>query len=551
MLRIGPLEYLWSLGNQFDELAAELHVSAFGALVPAQVAAQPAPLFLELVPSLSEEVFGDEPVKAIVVVDQSHEPVPEDSRLADHRLLVAEAGQLQARRCERIGWVEAAQVNQRVLGSGNDPGHVVELQLGVNCVVDDAWKAVGGVHRTGAVRVEEIEGTPGQDGIVLKGGGSGVGGSSPNCEPCARSMMFSKSATRARIRSRSSVIGLVPVNCIASCRRTAVFWSTQRISVWEFLMARERPTVRHIRMPADRPDPWAGLRLLTEVVRPYGRWYAPINIATWSFLGGICVLIPATVLGVTTELGTLIGAMGFLSMLVGGVIFLALLSGIAWTTMYDAAVAARRAITSANARSLSNPEAAYETRLLRRQALERALFGTTPNGASGRRRPGLSPGLGILICFGILAALAVRQGLLVGPIRDFDRPPACGLSDALTRSGDCRWSGQAQVLAHAIERDPPGITYYHLALRLPDGSLTRADLGTQDIPQANKGSVMIAEMWRGKVTRVSGYGSNVWTADNPKQQQIDTWRWFGAIGVVTVLLALTVLYRYWVGLSRV
>jgi hypothetical protein len=58
-------------------------------------------------------------------------------------------------------------------------------------------------------------------------------------------------------------------------------------------------------------------------------------------------------------------------------------------------------------------------------------------------------------------------------------------------------------------------------------------------------------MWSGKVTRVSGYGSNVWTGDNPKQQQIDTWRWFGAVGVVTVLLSLAVLFRYWVGLSRV
>jgi len=67
LFRIGPLEYLGSLGDQFDELATELHIGAFGVLVPGQVAAQLAPLFLELVPSLAEEVFGDEPVKAIIV----------------------------------------------------------------------------------------------------------------------------------------------------------------------------------------------------------------------------------------------------------------------------------------------------------------------------------------------------------------------------------------------------------------------------------------------------------------------------------------------------
>ncbi len=67
MPRISALEYLRSLGDEFDELAAELDVSTFGVLVLGQVAAQLVPLLLELVPSLSEEVFGDKPVKAIVV----------------------------------------------------------------------------------------------------------------------------------------------------------------------------------------------------------------------------------------------------------------------------------------------------------------------------------------------------------------------------------------------------------------------------------------------------------------------------------------------------
>ena len=49
MFRIGLLEYLRRLGDQFDELAAEFHVSPFGVLVSGQVAAQLAPLFLELV----------------------------------------------------------------------------------------------------------------------------------------------------------------------------------------------------------------------------------------------------------------------------------------------------------------------------------------------------------------------------------------------------------------------------------------------------------------------------------------------------------------------
>jgi hypothetical protein len=84
LLRIGPLEYLRRLGDQFDELAAEFHVRAFGVLVPGQVATQLAPLFLELVPSLSEEVFGDEPVKAIVV-----EPI----QLAASASSVAKPGQ--------------------------------------------------------------------------------------------------------------------------------------------------------------------------------------------------------------------------------------------------------------------------------------------------------------------------------------------------------------------------------------------------------------------------------------------------------------------------
>jgi hypothetical protein len=80
LLRIGSLEYLRSLGDQFDELAAELHASAFGVLVPGQVPAQQTPLFLELVPSLSEEVFRDEPAKAIVI-----EPVHEELLLLDLR----------------------------------------------------------------------------------------------------------------------------------------------------------------------------------------------------------------------------------------------------------------------------------------------------------------------------------------------------------------------------------------------------------------------------------------------------------------------------------
>ncbi len=40
MFRIGPLEDSRSLGDQFDELASEFRVSAFGVLVPGQVAAQ-------------------------------------------------------------------------------------------------------------------------------------------------------------------------------------------------------------------------------------------------------------------------------------------------------------------------------------------------------------------------------------------------------------------------------------------------------------------------------------------------------------------------------
>jgi hypothetical protein len=46
LLRIGALEYLRSLGDQVDELAAKLCVSAFGMLVFRQVAAQLARTFL-------------------------------------------------------------------------------------------------------------------------------------------------------------------------------------------------------------------------------------------------------------------------------------------------------------------------------------------------------------------------------------------------------------------------------------------------------------------------------------------------------------------------
>jgi hypothetical protein len=59
LLRIGPLEYLRSLGDQFDELATEFQVSAFGVLVPGEVATQLLPLFLESVEPLAEEVFRD------------------------------------------------------------------------------------------------------------------------------------------------------------------------------------------------------------------------------------------------------------------------------------------------------------------------------------------------------------------------------------------------------------------------------------------------------------------------------------------------------------
>jgi hypothetical protein len=54
------------LARLFDELAAELQVRVFGVLVPGLVAAQLAPLFLELVLSMAEEAFQNEPVKAIV-----------------------------------------------------------------------------------------------------------------------------------------------------------------------------------------------------------------------------------------------------------------------------------------------------------------------------------------------------------------------------------------------------------------------------------------------------------------------------------------------------
>jgi len=38
LLRIGSLKYLRSLRDQFDELAADLHVGAFSVLMPGQVA---------------------------------------------------------------------------------------------------------------------------------------------------------------------------------------------------------------------------------------------------------------------------------------------------------------------------------------------------------------------------------------------------------------------------------------------------------------------------------------------------------------------------------
>jgi hypothetical protein len=66
LLGIGPLEYLGSLGDQFDEPAAEFHVGAFSVLMSRQVAAQLPALFLEQLEALPEEVFRDVPVKAIV-----------------------------------------------------------------------------------------------------------------------------------------------------------------------------------------------------------------------------------------------------------------------------------------------------------------------------------------------------------------------------------------------------------------------------------------------------------------------------------------------------
>ena len=80
MLRIGPLEYLGSLRDQFDELAAEFHVGAFGVLVSGQVAAQLPALLFEQVEPLPEEVLGNELVKAIVV-----EAVHQDLLLCDLR----------------------------------------------------------------------------------------------------------------------------------------------------------------------------------------------------------------------------------------------------------------------------------------------------------------------------------------------------------------------------------------------------------------------------------------------------------------------------------
>src|SRR5205823_9062063 len=80
LLGISPLEYLRSLGDEFDELAADLHVGAFSVLMAGQVAGQLAALLLQHVEPLPEEVFGDEPMKAIVV-----EAIHEDLLLLDLR----------------------------------------------------------------------------------------------------------------------------------------------------------------------------------------------------------------------------------------------------------------------------------------------------------------------------------------------------------------------------------------------------------------------------------------------------------------------------------
>lgn len=264
-------------------------------------------------------------------------------------------------------------------------------------------------------------------------------------------------------------------------------------------------------------------------------WYEPSNIMWWGFLGGIAVGAVGFLLGPTSDFGPLFLLLAMAMWTVALFAMVAFYIGEAWAAFRSARERADDALRLA--------ERIGEVPSLRRGAWSYALWSRS-NERYGRRTRGLlSAGGWLVLLFLALSGLTVRQLALNPAIEQFARAQSCGYGAAITPSENCKWTGKSTVVER-VEHFALRLSTHALVLRLPDGTKKGAELGLQDLPDAKPGDVIGAQLWRGQVTEVDGYGSYVWTGANPNQQRINTWEWMGAV-IVVILLALgIVFYRY-------
>ena len=265
-------------------------------------------------------------------------------------------------------------------------------------------------------------------------------------------------------------------------------------------------------------------------------WYEPSNIMWWGFLGGIAVGAVGFVLGPTSDFGPLFLLLAMAMWTVALFAMVAFYIGEAWAAFRSARQRADDALRLA--------ERIGEVPSLRRGAWSYALWSRSYERYGRRTRGLLSAGGLLVLLFLALSGLTVRQLALNPAIEQFARAQSCGYEAAITPSENCKWTGKSTVVERRVEPLTLRLRTHTLVLRLPDGTKKGAELGLQDLPDAKPGDVVDAQIWRGQVTEVDGYGWYVWTVANPTQQRINTWVWMGAV-IVVILLALgIVFYRY-------
>jgi hypothetical protein len=264
-------------------------------------------------------------------------------------------------------------------------------------------------------------------------------------------------------------------------------------------------------------------------------WWEPSNIMWWGFLGGIAVGAVGFVLGPTSDFGPLFLLLAMVMWTVALLAMVVFYIGEAWSAFRSTRQQADDALRLA--------ERIGEVPSLRRAAWSYALWSRSYERYGRRTRGLLSAGGLLILLFLALGGLGVRQLALNPAIEQFARAQSCGYQAATTPSENCKWTGKSTVVER-VEHFALRLNTHSLVLRMPEGGKKAADLGFQDLPDAKPGDVVDAQIWRGQVTEVDGYGSYIWTGANPNQQRINTWEWMGAV-IVVILLALgVVFYRY-------